>query len=59
MQGRAVAVRTRIQIDAGLFDYYFDSFKDPAPAQVMQDIPALIVAVVETRLLAAVCGHYL
>ena len=59
MQRRVVAVRPRVQINAGLLDYYLDAPEVATPAQVVEHVPTLVVRVVEPGLLGAITSHNL
>ena len=59
MQRRVVAVRSRVQINARLLDDYLHAPEVASPAQVVEDVPTLVVRVVEPGLLGAISSHNL
>ena len=52
-----VRISPCVQIHASFFDDDFDAFKVASPAQVVQHIPTLVIAVVEAGLLVTVGGY--
>jgi hypothetical protein len=52
-----VGISPCVQIHASFFDDDFDAVKVTSPAQVVQHIPTLVIAVVEAGLLVTVGGY--